>query len=108
MKRQASAVVTDLAASDLEDFVDRLWRDGPVDVWVNNAGADVLTGDAAQLSFDEKLARLWAVDVRATIALSRAVGRRMSERGRGVDPQHRVGPGGRRHGRATAARCSPR
>jgi 3-oxoacyl-[acyl-carrier protein] reductase len=33
------------------------WRDG-VDIWVNNAGADVLTGDAAGWAFDEKLAQL--------------------------------------------------
>ena len=56
----------------------------PIDVWVNNAGVDVLTGDAADWPFGEKLARLWEVDVRATIELSRAVGRRMRERGRGV------------------------
>ncbi len=46
------------------------WRGG-VDVWVNNAGADVLTGEAARLSFDEKLEVLWRVDVVATIRLSR-------------------------------------
>jgi 3-oxoacyl-[acyl-carrier protein] reductase len=53
-------------------------------VWVNNAGADVLTGEAAKAPFDEKLERLWRVDVRATITLSRAIGRRRAERGRGV------------------------
>jgi 3-oxoacyl-[acyl-carrier protein] reductase len=84
LKRKALVVVADLAAGDLEGFVDRLWCEAPIDVWVNNAGADVLTGDAGQMDFDEKLARLWAVDVRATIGLSRAVGRRMRERGRGV------------------------
>ncbi len=47
------------------------------DIWVNNAGADVLTGSAAQCSFDEKLELLWRVDVQGTIALSREVGRRM-------------------------------
>ena len=34
--------------------------------------------------FERKLAELWAVDVRAAIRLSRAVGKRMQERGRGV------------------------
>lgn len=83
--RQATFVVTDLAdAADLDDFVGRLWREAPVDVWVNNAGVDVLTGDAANWPFGEKLARLWEVDVRATVELSRAVGRRMHQRGRGV------------------------
>jgi 3-oxoacyl-[acyl-carrier protein] reductase len=85
MKREATARVTDLAQVEaLEPWVDALWRERPIDVWVNNAGVDVLTGDAACWSFGDKLARLWEVDVRATVELSRAVGRRMRERGRGV------------------------
>ncbi len=86
MKRRADANVTDLAgdAATLEELVERLWRQWPVDVWVNNAGVDVLTGNAANLPFGEKLVRLWDVDVRATMVLSRAVGRRMRPRGRGV------------------------
>ena len=52
------------------------WQDG-VDVWVNNAGADVLTGAASQLSFDEKLELLLDVDVRGTIRLSRFAAQRM-------------------------------
>jgi len=59
------------------------WRDG-VDIWVNNAGADVLTGEAARWSFDEKLALCWRVDVLGTIRLSRSIGRRMRQRGSGV------------------------
>lgn len=55
-----------------------------VDVWVNNAGADVLTGDAAKWSFEEKLSRLWEVDVVGTLELSRAVGARMQSAGSGV------------------------
>jgi 3-oxoacyl-[acyl-carrier protein] reductase len=57
---------------------------GPPEIWVNNAGADLLTGENARLSFDEKLTRLLDVDVRGTIELSRAVGRTMKERGSGV------------------------
>ena len=57
---------------------------GGIDVWVNNAGADTLTGEAAHWSFEQKLDVLWQVDVRATVLLSRAVGTRMKERGRGV------------------------
>ena len=51
---------------------------------MNNAGADVLTTDAAQKSFAEKLDLLWRVDVVGTILLSRAIGERMKQRGRGV------------------------
>jgi 3-oxoacyl-[acyl-carrier protein] reductase len=85
LQRQAAAFVTDLVGDvDWEAMVDGIWSERPIDIWVNNAGADVLTGDAAGWSFADKLARLWQVDVRATIELSRAAGRRMVERGRGV------------------------
>ena len=58
MMREATPIVTDLAsAANLEALVDRLWREAPIDVWVNNAGVDVLTGDAANWPFGEKLAR---------------------------------------------------
>ena len=59
------------------------WKSG-VDIWVNVAGADVLTGDAAQWPFERKLAALWQVDVLATMNLSRAIGQRMKARGRGT------------------------
>jgi 3-oxoacyl-[acyl-carrier protein] reductase len=57
---------------------------GPLDIWVNNAGADVLTGEAADWPFARKLQTLFEVDVRATLLLSRDVGRRMKRTGRGV------------------------
>jgi 3-oxoacyl-[acyl-carrier protein] reductase len=85
LKREAAAHVTDLAdGSTLEGLVDAAWSEAPIDVWVNNAGFDIVTGDAAGWPYGDKLARLWEVDVRATIVLSRAVGRRMREHGRGV------------------------
>jgi 3-oxoacyl-[acyl-carrier protein] reductase len=59
------------------------WRGG-VDIWVNNAGADVLTGPLADLSYDEKLDLLWRTDVAGTFRLSRDVAARMKQRGRGV------------------------
>src|SRR5262245_8175779 len=47
LKRQTDSVVSDLADSDsLQRLVDDLWQKHPIDIWVNNAGADVLTGDA--------------------------------------------------------------
>lgn len=57
---------------------------GGVDVWVNNAGADVLTGEQSKLSYDEKLQLLFEVDVRSTILLTRAVGERLSTQGGGA------------------------
>ena len=52
------------------------WQ-GRVAAWINNAGADVLTGVARHGSFDEKLQRLFDVDVSGTIRLSREVAQRM-------------------------------
>lgn len=74
--RQSHVLLADLAdAQALDSFAAEAWQhwDG-VDIWVNNAGVDVLTGDAAQWPFDRKLHALWQVDVLATIALSRSIG----------------------------------
>ena len=46
---------------------------GGVDVWVNNAGADVLTGEAAEWDWERKLDALLAVDLKGTISCSYAV-----------------------------------
>lgn len=54
-----------------------------LDVWVNNAGADILTGGRLQLSFEEKLRELLEVDVRATMLLTREAGARMRAAGGG-------------------------
>jgi 3-oxoacyl-[acyl-carrier protein] reductase len=74
--RAAKTVLCDLAdpaaASDLADRALR-WR-SDLSIWVNNAGVDVLTGDAANWSFEEKLQSLWSVDVLATVQLSRRIG----------------------------------
>lgn len=56
------------------------WRKG-VDIWVNNAGADVLTGRGTKETFEEKIERLWRVDVMSTIRLSRLAGKRMRQTG---------------------------
>jgi 3-oxoacyl-[acyl-carrier protein] reductase len=67
------------------ELVEQSWRwRGGVDVWINNAGADVLTGEPAGWSFERKLEELWRVDVLATISLSRLVGERMKGRGLGT------------------------
>lgn len=86
----ATVLLADLAeVTERRVLVEAAWSwQGGVDVWVNNAGADVLTGAAAHWSFDEKLAAIWRVDVEATIWLSREVGRRM--RAAAGEPGHRV------------------
>lgn len=84
--RQTRVALGDVASRlDRERLVHETWSWlGRVDVWVNNAGADVLTGEAAGWTFGQKLQRLWEVDVRGTIGLSRMVGRRMKARGQGT------------------------
>jgi 3-oxoacyl-[acyl-carrier protein] reductase len=47
---------------------------GRLDVWVNNAGVDVLTGEAAAWDWERKLDALLAVDLKGTIACSYAAG----------------------------------
>jgi 3-oxoacyl-[acyl-carrier protein] reductase len=56
---------------------------GGLDVWVNNAGADVLTGEAAAWDWERKLDALLAVDLKGTIACSYAVGEVMRRQERG-------------------------
>ncbi|MGQ9576581.1 MAG: SDR family NAD(P)-dependent oxidoreductase [Thermoguttaceae bacterium] len=100
-KRQAAEAVADqlrhdgvearVVLADLADPAqqDRLvqeawdWHSG-VDIWVNNAGADVLTGQSARWTFEQKLQALWQVDVAATIRLGRLVGARMKGAKQGV------------------------
>ena len=57
-------------------------RFGRVDVWINNAGADILTGETARLTPLEKLDLLLAVDVRGTVLASWAAAKLMREQSR--------------------------
>ncbi|MEL7499980.1 MAG: SDR family oxidoreductase [Planctomycetota bacterium] len=61
-----------------DEWVAPIWnRCVRIDHWINNAGADVLTGNWKDESFTEKLNYVWHVDVAATMMLSRVVGERM-------------------------------
>jgi len=57
-------------------------RFGRVDAWINNAGADILTGEGGRLTPLEKLDLLLAVDVRGTVMASWAAAKLMREQGR--------------------------
>jgi 3-oxoacyl-[acyl-carrier protein] reductase len=84
--RQADVLMCDLAdESAHETLIERAWAwQSGVDIWINNAGADVLTGEAARWPFEQKLEYLWRVDVSATLRLSRLIGARMKARGSGA------------------------
>ncbi|NND97914.1 MAG: SDR family NAD(P)-dependent oxidoreductase, partial [Pirellulaceae bacterium] len=65
-------------AEEVQGLVDAAWQSlGSVHSWVNNAGLDVLTGEAADWNFDTKLRRLLDVDVVGTIGVSRLAAERM-------------------------------
>lgn len=81
--RRCEVEIVDLSdTSALAGFVDRVWKNGPIDSWVNNAGADTLTGAMGKAPFEEKLEYLLNVDLTATMLLSRRVGEKMKA-GRG-------------------------
>lgn len=68
----------------LEEWARKLWDEHPIDIWINNAGVDLLTGSAKEWSYSQKLESLFAVDLRACMLLSRTIGALMRTRGRGV------------------------
>jgi 3-oxoacyl-[acyl-carrier protein] reductase len=85
LRRHSLVVIADLSdAAAQDELVRAAWSWRPIDAWINNAGVDVLTGDAVHWSFEKKLDALWRVDVVATLRLSRAVGTLMRERGQGA------------------------
>jgi 3-oxoacyl-[acyl-carrier protein] reductase len=78
--RQADLTTRDACERLVAEARDELGR---VDVWVNNAGADALTGDAATWEWERKLDVLLAVDLKGTIACSYAAGEVMRNQQRG-------------------------
>jgi 3-oxoacyl-[acyl-carrier protein] reductase len=78
--RQADLATRDACERLVADAHDQLGR---LDVWVNNAGADVLTGEAAAWDWERKLDTLLAVDLKGTIACSYAAGEVMRGQERG-------------------------
>ena len=83
---QALLIDVDLSS---EAEVDRLVAEAfarlsRVDVWVNNAGADILTGEGARQTEVEKLDHVLGVDLRGTILCSWHAARRLHAQGRGV------------------------
>jgi 3-oxoacyl-[acyl-carrier protein] reductase len=84
--RNCEVIVADLSDElQFERFVAEAWSYwGSIEIWINNAGVDLLTGPAAKLEFPAKLERLFQVDMRATMLLSRLAGRRMRTAGKGV------------------------
>ena len=82
--RRAEVLPLDLAnEADIAAFPSRAAAFGPVDVWINNAGADILTGEFAQLPRRDKLDLVLSVDLRGTILTSWAAVELMRRQPRG-------------------------
>jgi 3-oxoacyl-[acyl-carrier protein] reductase len=84
--RRAEVLRTDISRQDdIDALVSRL-RNGfnRVDAWVNNAGADILTGEAARLTRLQKLDLVLAVDLRGTVMASWAAVDLMQKQGGGT------------------------
>jgi 3-oxoacyl-[acyl-carrier protein] reductase len=81
--RRAEVSRLDISRDDeIEAFAaDIRRRFGHADVWINNAGADILTGPGARLSPRQKLDLVLAVDLRGTVVASWAAAELMRERG---------------------------
>jgi 3-oxoacyl-[acyl-carrier protein] reductase len=78
--RQADLATRDACERLVAEAREQLGR---LDVWVNNAGADVLTGEAAAWEWERKLDTLLAVDLKGTIACSCTAGEVMRRQERG-------------------------
>jgi 3-oxoacyl-[acyl-carrier protein] reductase len=67
--RKAEVIQADISREqDIDRLVGELQRSlGRVDVWINNAGADILTGEAGRTSRLQKLDLVLGVDVRGTV-----------------------------------------
>jgi len=70
--RRAAVIQADVANQSSVHALGHAARQalGRIDVWVNNAGADILTGPAAALPDVDKLDLLLAVDLRGTMLAS--------------------------------------
>lgn len=81
--RRAEVFRLDLARDEEIAGLSRALGDrfGSVNVWINNAGADILTGAGRQLSRLEKLDRVLAVDLRGTVVASWAAVDMMGDQG---------------------------
>lgn len=83
---QSQVLLADLAEPEhCRQFVEQAWQTwNGLDIWINNAGADILTGASARWPFERKLDELLDVDLMATVLMSREVGRLMKAQGHGV------------------------
>ena len=88
LETQGVSVQGFLADLSKQEGIDHLLaavgKSGPLpDIWVNNAGADILTGSLSKADYYHKLEVLWRVDVVAAMQLSRTIGFDMKNANKG-------------------------
>jgi len=84
--RQAITIQADMSKKNeinklIKEAIDKF---GKIDVWVNNAGADILTGEEATIGTDEKLEKLIETDLKGTINACWSIAETMGKQGHGV------------------------
>jgi 3-oxoacyl-[acyl-carrier protein] reductase len=77
---QADLAVPGTARRLVDEAAEQL---GGIDVWVNNAGADIVTGETAKWDWERKLDLILAVDLKGTMACCHAVAAVMRRQPRG-------------------------
>jgi 3-oxoacyl-[acyl-carrier protein] reductase len=84
--RRVEVVRADISRNeDIESLVTSLTRGfSPIHAWINNAGADILTGEAGRLSRLQKLDLVLSVDLRGTVLASWAAVELMRKQGGGT------------------------
>lgn len=82
----AVAIQADISQRlDIEKLIkDVSTRSGKIDIWVNNAGADILTGDGAEYDDETKLQQLIAIDLIGTMQCCWSLVPVMKKQGGGV------------------------
>jgi len=82
----AKAIQADISnRQDIERLINESQTQlGKIDIWVNNAGADVLTGEGAQLDDDAKLQKLCDIDLKGTMQCCWSIAPIMQQQGGGA------------------------
>lgn len=83
--RRSEVILGDIGdVGQIPQICDSAWNVfAGVEIWVNNAGVDLLTGDAKDWDYATKLQRLLDIDVRGTALISHAIGQKMRAAGHG-------------------------
>ena len=81
----ASFLSADLSLPEKQDaFVQGVLSMYPcVDHWINAAGVDLMNDANRELSLEEKLDLLWSVDLVAALRMSKRIGKKMQQEGKG-------------------------